>query len=75
MSVAESTKTDLEAITETAVALSKKSGKFRVSVNRADKTFPMNSVETAKYLGGKILNSNPNLTVDLFEPVLWLTWI
>ncbi len=68
LSVAESTKTDLEAITETAVALSKKSGKFRVSVNRADKTFPMNSVETAKYLGGKILNSNPNLTVDLFEP-------
>ncbi len=38
---------------------------FRVSVNRADKTFPIMSNIYEKELGGLILNSNPNLKVKL----------
>lgn len=38
---------------------------FRVSVKRADKTFPIASNEYEKLLGGIVLNTNPNLKVQL----------
>lgn len=40
---------------------------FRVSVNRADKTFPINSTDFSKIIGEIILENNPNknLSVDL----------
>lgn len=38
---------------------------FRVSVNRADKSFPINSTEFSKIIGGIIFDNNKNLTVDL----------
>ena len=38
---------------------------FRVSVNRADKSFPINSTEFSKEIGGIILDNSTNLTVDL----------
>ncbi|MGN1208046.1 MAG: tRNA uracil 4-sulfurtransferase ThiI [Christensenellales bacterium] len=38
---------------------------FRVSVNRADKKFPINSTELSKIVGGIIFDNNENLTVDL----------
>ena len=43
-------------------------GSFRVSVNRADKSFAINSMQLAKMLGAHILNINPKLIVDLFNP-------
>lgn len=68
ISVAERTESDAVHIAKVAVTLAKKSGKFRVTVNRADKTFPMNSIELSKYIGGVILDEYPDLTVDLFNP-------
>jgi len=38
---------------------------FRVTVKRADKTFPINSTEFSKDLGEIILKNNPNIAVDL----------
>lgn len=38
---------------------------FRVSVKRADKTFPVASNEYEKELGGYVLENNPNLKVSL----------
>ncbi len=38
---------------------------FRVTVKRADKTFPINSTEFSKKLGGIILKNNPHIKVDL----------
>lgn len=38
---------------------------FRVSVNRADKTFPINSTEFSKIIGEIILENNTNISVDL----------
>ena len=40
---------------------------FRVTVNRADKTFPYNSTEFSSILGGVILDNN-NISVDLYNP-------
>lgn len=68
VSVAERVPTDINEIAFTAAAVSGDAGSFRVTVNRADKTFPMSSVEFAAYLGGKILEAHPGLTVDLHSP-------
>lgn len=41
---------------------------FRVSARRADKTFPLNSMQIATQLGGVILEKFPHLRVDLDHP-------
>ena len=43
-------------------------GSFRVTANRADKTFEMDSMTLAKQIGGDILSANKNVYVDLFKP-------
>ncbi len=43
---------------------------FRVTVKRADKTFPIASNEYEKILGGVILDANPSLKVCLKNPEL-----
>ncbi len=45
-----------------------KIGTFKVNTNRADKHFSPNSMETSMFLGGKILENNPNLSVDVKSP-------
>lgn len=52
-----------------AILCEDKSGTFRVTVNRADKTFSPNSMETARLLGGRILEKfGENITVDVINP-------
>lgn len=41
---------------------------FKVDTTRADKSFPMNSMEISREIGGLILDHNPNLSVDLHNP-------
>ena len=41
---------------------------FRVSVNRADKRFPINSIDYSKKLGGILLKNNNKCDVDLHNP-------
>ncbi|MGN0960828.1 MAG: THUMP domain-containing protein, partial [Christensenellales bacterium] len=43
---------------------------FRVSVNRADKRFPIGSMEYGAKLGGLILKNNKGIKVDLHTPHL-----
>ena len=58
-----------EAIYETALSLMQdKEGTFRVSSTRADKKFPLSSMELSRDLGGVILSKNRNLLVDLHTP-------
>lgn len=60
--------TDLEKIAEKCSELFPKNGKFRVTVNRADKRLQKKSMEIARDIGGYMLkNSNGNLKVDLFN--------
>ena len=41
---------------------------FKVETKRADKSFPMNSMELDKHLGGVVLGKHPILKVDLYHP-------
>lgn len=59
----------LEEIVDACLLLcADKSGTFKVETNRADKTFEPNSVKTSAYIGGKLLESNSKLKVDVKEP-------
>ena len=60
---------DLDVISEQCIEMMKgKRGSFKVYGKRSDKKFPMNSLEFAAELGGRILESNPHLTVDIHNP-------
>ncbi len=60
---------NLNAITDLAVSLMQdEEGTFKVETNRADKTFPLNSMEISSHVGGKILEKNKNLKVDVISP-------
>ncbi len=66
VSVAVKVKSTEEELEKAAVLMMKdKSGTFRVTVNRADKRIQKSSMELAAQLGGAVLESNPNLTVNL----------
>ena len=60
---------DLDVIAEQCIEMMKgKRGSFKVYGKRSDKKFPMNSLEFAAELGGRILEFNPHLTVDIHNP-------
>lgn len=44
--------------------------RFKVAVNRADKTFPMRSIELARQVGAQLIADHPRLKVDLQNPEL-----
>lgn len=57
--------TDLEEIARVCSDLSPKEGTFRVTVNRADKKLPLNSMEISRNIGGYMLKHAENRSVDL----------
>lgn len=61
-------KSDLEIIKETVLKTIQNGRTFKVSTNRADKTFPINSQEISAEIGGFILERVPGLKVDLHNP-------
>lgn len=60
----------LEAICNAAILCAKElnGGTFKVESNRANKEFPMNSMELSRYVGSQILQNNSSLSVDVREP-------
>ena len=65
---------DKDAILETAKnylsdAL-KSAGSFKVESKRADKSFPMTSIQLSQYVGGELHDVFPNLKVDVHHPEL-----
>ncbi len=61
---------DFEMIAAKCVELSKDlKGTFKVMARRSDKKFPMTSMEMNAEIGGRILDSNPNLSVDVHKPM------
>ena len=60
---------DPDVIAQQCIEMMKgKRGSFKVYGKRSDKKFPMNSLEFDAELGGRILESNPHLTVDIHNP-------
>lgn len=68
LSVAEEVPSTLEDIRATAIALAPKRGSFKVSTNRADKRFPLHSMDLSAEIGGDVLENNSALTVNLHNP-------
>ena len=67
--VAYKIETDIEEIKKLAVDIMKdKTGTFKVVTKRSDKKFPIESCEFSKQVGGMILKSNSNLSVDVHNP-------
>ena len=62
--------TSEEKICEFVSTLKFKENSFRVTVNRADKRFPVDSISFSKKLGGLVLKNNNHLKVDLHNPEL-----
>lgn len=68
---AETTEKDLDKIGEVAIEQMKqlKNVKtFKVESKRGDKSFPLQSLEISREIGGRILKNVPGLTVDVHNP-------
>lgn len=68
LSVAEEVPSNYEDIRRAALEMAPASGSFKVNTNRADKRFPMKSMQLSAEIGGDVLEANPRLTVDLHSP-------
>ena len=68
LSVAEEVDATVERITDYIKTIKLEKGTFKVEVNRADKRFPIKSMDFASELGGVLLDNNKNAEVDLYNP-------
>lgn len=68
LSIAEEVESCYELISKAALEFAPQSGTFKVNTNRADKRFPIPSMKVSADVGGDLLQHNPDLTVDLFNP-------
>ncbi len=68
LSVAIETATDLDSIFEAAKEVCPSEGTFKVDTHRADKKYPLTSIEISKEIGGRLLENNPKLVVDVKNP-------
>lgn len=59
---------DLKTINDYVSTLKFNCKTFRVTVNRADKSFPISSIDYSKNLGAIVLKNNNGLVVDLHTP-------
>ena len=72
MSIALETSNDLKSIFEAAKAVSRSSGTFKVESHRADKRYPLTSMEISREVGGMLLSQFPALTVDVHNPSFYV---
>lgn len=59
---------DLDAIYEVVKMIAPRDGTFKVETNRADKNFPLNSMQMNAEIGGRLLADIPALKVDVKHP-------
>lgn len=59
---------ELEMIYDTVKKIAPESGSFKVITNRANKSFPLNSMQLNTEIGSRLLRDFPNLTVDVHAP-------
>ncbi len=68
LSVALKVPTEMGAIFNAAKEVSFPAGSFKVNSHRADKSFGLNSMQISAEIGGRILSTFKNLTVDVHNP-------
>lgn len=67
-SVALKVSSDMDAIFKASDEVCSKSGTFKVETHRADKTFPLNSMQISAEIGGRLLDKNKEISVDVHSP-------
>ncbi len=67
-SVALKVNSDMNAIYKAAEEACLDNGSFKVETHRADKAFPLNSLQISAEIGGRLLNKFKNLSVDVHNP-------
>ena len=72
MSVAFETAADMNDIFEAAKLVSRPTGSFKVESHRADKKFPLTSIEISREIGGRLLSYFKTLTVDVHNPSFYV---
>lgn len=68
MSVALKVKSDMDAIFAAAKEVCSLSGTFKVVSHRADKSFPLNSMQISAEIGGRLISEIKTISVDVHEP-------
>jgi len=68
MSVAEKVGSNMDDIFKAAQEVCSASGSFKVVTHRADKAFPLNSMQISAEIGGRLLSCNKNISVDVHSP-------
>lgn len=72
MSLGKRVPSDMDKIFAAAKELSRQSGTFKVETHRADKTFPLNSMEISRQIGGRLLSTYHGLKVDVHDPDFYI---
>ena len=68
LSVGVKVEADLDAIFAQILEISPDEGTFKIETNRADKHFPLDSMEINRELGGRLLGKKPQVQVDVKTP-------
>lgn len=68
LSIAYKVNSSIDEIYAAAQLFNFKNGTFKVETHRADKTFPLNSMQVSAEIGCRMLDDNPNLSVDVHSP-------
>ncbi|MDE5766237.1 MAG: tRNA 4-thiouridine(8) synthase ThiI, partial [Clostridia bacterium] len=68
LSIALKVNTSLDEIFAAVKTVAPKSGTFKIDTHRADKTFSYNSMQINAEIGGRLLDFNSNLRVDVHNP-------
>lgn len=68
LSVAKKVNSSMGEIFEAAKTFDPVRGSFKVETHRADKKFPLNSMQISAEIGGRLLDFNKKLTVDVHNP-------
>lgn len=68
LSIAKKVRSSVDEIFGAVITVAPLSGTFKVETHRADKTFPLNSMQLNAEIGGKLLGHNKNLRVDVHCP-------
>lgn len=68
LSVAYKVSADMDSIWSAVLTVAPQDGTFKVQTNRADKKFPLDSMQMNAEIGGRLLSANPRLKVDVHDP-------
>ena len=68
LSIAYKVPASMDDIFAAVLAVAPEEGSFKVQANRADKRFPLNSMQINAEVGGRLLEARPALRVDVHAP-------